>query len=137
MIFVIDVSDENYLEAFDTLLQELKTFSEPLAQKQRIILCNKIDIEGALDRAEEIKAKLQEKNPDEKVLFMSVYERKGLKNVEQAIISLVDSMENKDRFENLSGETALNRAGKTKISDFLKDKANCTTDTDQYPGSEL
>lgn len=137
LIFVIDVSDENYLEAFDTLLQELKTFSESLAQKQRIILCNKIDIEGALDRAEEIKAKLQEKNPDEKVLFMSVYERKGLKNVEQAIISLVDSMENKDRFENLSGETALNRAGKTKISDFLKDKANCTTDTDQYPGSEL
>ena len=41
------------------------------------------------------------------------------------------------RFENLSGETALNRAGKTKISDFLKDKANCSTDTDQYPGSEL
>ena len=90
-----------------------------------------------MDIEQIIKAKLQEKNPDEKVLFMSVYERKGLKNVEQAIISLVDSMENKDRFENLSGETALNRAGKTKISDFLKDKANCTTDTDQYPGSEL
>ena len=69
---------------------------------------------------------------------MSVYERKCLKNVEQAIISLVEEMEaGNSRFENLSGETALNRAGKTKISDFLKDKANCTTDTDQYPGSEL
>ena len=81
LIFVIDASDENYLEAFDTLLQELKTFSEPLAEKQRIILCNKIDVEGAYERAEEIKAKLQEQNPSEKVLFMSVYERKGLKNV--------------------------------------------------------
>ena len=64
LIFVIDVSDENYLEAFDTLLQELKTFSEPLAQKQHIILCNKIDIEGALDRAEEIKAKIKQMGPN-------------------------------------------------------------------------
>ena len=40
LIFVIDASDENYLEAFDTLLQELKSFSKPLAEKQRIILCN-------------------------------------------------------------------------------------------------
>lgn len=138
LIFVIDASDENYLEAFDTLLQELKSFSEPLAEKQRIILCNKIDVEGSYERAEEIKAKLQEQNPSEKVLFMSVYERKGLKNVEQAIISLVEEMEaGSSRFENISGETALNRSGKTKVSDFLKDKANCTTDTDQYPGSEL
>ena len=138
LIFVIDVSDDNYLTAFDTLKDELKSFSEELSKKKRIVLCNKIDVEGAEQRAEELKAKLLNDNPDEKVLFMSVYERKGLGNVQKAIISLVEENFKKEneRFASISGETALNREGKTKKSEFMKNRASCSAETTQYPGSE-
>ncbi|MCR5698140.1 MAG: GTPase ObgE [Treponemataceae bacterium] len=138
LIFVIDVSDDNYLTAFDTLMDELKSFSEELSKKKRIILCNKIDVEGAEQRAEELKSQLLKNNPDETVLFMSVYERTGLGNVQKAIISLVEENFNEktERFASISGETALNREGKTKKSEFMKSRASCSAETTQYPGSE-
>ncbi|MCR4791038.1 MAG: GTPase ObgE [Treponemataceae bacterium] len=138
LIFVIDVSDENYLTAFDTLYQEINSFSEELAKKSRIVLFNKIDIEGALERAEELKAQLLKNNPSEQILFMSVQDKIGLTQVKKSIISLVDEMQKneEERFASLSGETALNRAGKSKKSEFMKNRASCSSDTDQYPGSE-
>ena len=138
LLFMIDCSDENCFTAYDTLCSELAGFSKDLILKKRIVLCNKIDVEGAEQRAEELKAKLLNDNPDEKVLFMSVYERKGLGNVQKAIISLVEENFKKEneRFASISGETALNREGKTKKSEFMKNRASCSAETTQYPGSE-
>ncbi|MGP1588249.1 MAG: GTPase ObgE [Treponemataceae bacterium] len=142
LIFVIDVSDENYLTAFETLVKELEDFSKELAAKPRIILLNKIDLDGAKENAQSLKEDLLLKNPEEQIFLISIHENKGLKQVQKAIICLVDELqqENSNRFSGLSGEIAANKEGnslrKTKISDFMKDKAVCSDETDQYPGSE-
>ena len=56
---MIDCSDENYLSAYDTLCAEISSYSQELAAKPRIVLCNKIDVEGAAERAREIASKIR------------------------------------------------------------------------------
>ena len=136
LVFVIDVSDENFLQSFDTLFSELSSFSDDLASKPRIILLNKMDVEGASENAELLKEKLLKNNSKEKIVCMSIFAQTGLKQVQEEIINLVISQEmQEERFSNNS-EVALNREGRLKVSEFLKDKAQCSSDTDQYPGSE-
>ena len=59
LLFMIDCSDENYLSAYDTLCAEISSYSQELAAKPRIVLCNKIDVEGAAERAREIASKIR------------------------------------------------------------------------------
>ena len=74
LIFMIDLSDENYLEAFRKLLQELNEFSKELAAKKRIIVGTKLDVEGADKNLEELKKHL----PDEDVIGISVFSHIGM-----------------------------------------------------------
>lgn len=120
LVFIIDCSDENYLEAYDKLLSELETFSSDLVKKRRIILCNKIDVEGAAVHAAEIAEKLK----GELVIPMSVANGTGLDKVKDEIISLVDCME-KDSSPN-----------KSKKSSFMMERAACSDEGTQYPGSQ-
>ena len=146
LIFVIDVSDENYLTAFDTLKSELAEFSPELASKKHIVLLNKIDAENpdassdcldCTERAEELKNHILSKSPDETVLLMSVMERIGLGQVEKAIVSLVNQslVDEENRFSSGS-EMALNRSLQKKQSEFMKNRAVCSSETDQTPGSQ-
>ncbi len=120
LVFIIDCSDDNYLGAYDKLLAELESFSPELVKKRRIILCNKIDVEGAAVRAAEVAEKLK----GETVIPMSVLAHKGLNNVKAEIVSLVDSMEKK---------TA---PSASKKSAFMQERASCSDEDTQYPGSE-
>jgi len=42
LAFLIDLSDENYLDAFDILKAELSAFSEELTAKQRLLVGTKL-----------------------------------------------------------------------------------------------
>ena len=58
LAYLIDVSDERYLEAFDILKRELAEFSEELAAKDSVIIVTKMDEgEDAESRYEEIRKK--------------------------------------------------------------------------------
>jgi GTP-binding protein len=81
LIFLIDVSDPNFLEAFDILYRELESFSPDLTKKKRIICGSKLDLGGAPEALE----KLREKYADEKVLGISVFSRTGLQELSSAI----------------------------------------------------
>lgn len=124
LIFMIDCSDENALTAFATLKDELQSFNQELASKPRIVLCNKIDVEGAKDIALQIQQELK----DELVLPISVQNKIGLNQVKSEIQNLV-----KDVFV-LKAENAQNE--QPKISDFLLNRADCDDSDTQYPGSE-
>lgn len=138
LAFIIDCSDENYLSAFDTLLDELASFSKELEQKSRIILLNKIDVEGAAENAAEIASILYKKYPENVVIPMSIVSGEGLDKVKKEMLALVEIMEDQIIQKEQSSVTGsyVNYIRKTRSTDFLDTRAQCSDETEQYPGSE-
>lgn len=130
LLFMIDCSDDNYLTSYETLYNELANYSEDLLEKPRIVLCNKIDVEGAYERAVEVAAKIHETEPETSVIPVSVMEGKGMKDAQNQILKLVNKLEsrnNKDIEENKNTDG------------FMSSRAYIDEDDDeniQYPGSE-
>lgn len=132
LIFMIDCSDENYLTAYDTLCNELEQYSDELMEKPRIVLCNKIDVDGAFERALEIQQKIKETEPETKVIPVSVMGGRGMKDAQKEIVSLVNELEK--RLE----EDSFNSSSE-KENSFMAGRAYIDDDEDvfvQYPGSE-
>ena len=132
LLFMIDCSDDNYLEAYDLLLKELDGFGGDLTKKPRIVLCNKIDVEGAEKRAQEIVDKLGRSEPDVKVIPVSVMSRQNMNEARLAIVSLVDRMNaEKEAEKKVDGIT-----GKNTRSEFLSGRSVDDSMEVQFPGSE-
>jgi len=100
LAFLIDLGDDNYLDAFDILLNELSAFSEDLAKKKRLIIGTKIDLEGTEERLAELTAKYSE----EDVIGISVFSNKGIKELSYALLRLT---ENSAEEENISDDNNL------------------------------
>ncbi len=84
LAFVIDCGEEGPERAFGVLLSELKCFSSELADKPRIVVASKMDLEGSAERLEALRAAL----PDEKVYPVSVFSREGLSELAKALFAL-------------------------------------------------
>jgi GTP-binding protein len=87
LVFLIDISDENYLTAFDILLEELKEFSEELYEKKRIIFATKMDTENSEDNF----IQLKEKYSDENIYGISVFSGYGIDEIKKYFSELVFS----------------------------------------------
>jgi GTP-binding protein len=87
LVFLVDLSEETCLSAFDILYKELETFSPELTKKQRLLVGSKTDLEGAHSRLEELKAKY----PQETVLGISVFSGEGIPELAARIGRLADS----------------------------------------------
>lgn len=124
LVYIIDCSDNECFNAFEKLKLELKNFSKVLETKPHIVLCNKLDVEGAEERFNEIKKQLK----NETVLGMSIFERKGMNDVRKAIIELVDSVEDEKAKEKTSQ--------KEKKNSFMAERSVCDSMEVQYPGQE-
>lgn len=129
LIFMIDCSDENYLTAYDTLKNELENYSDELIEKPRIVLLNKIDMEGAYDHACEVAEKIRKAEPKVCVIPVSVVTGRGMKEAQSEIISLV----NKEEVRNNKEEEI-----KSTTNSFMASRAFIDDEDDQvqYPGSE-
>ncbi|OJF76513.1 MAG: GTPase ObgE [Treponema sp. CETP13] len=131
LVFIIDCADENYLTAYEKLSEELAAFSDELAKKPRIILCNKIDQEEAVIHA----AELVQKYKDMIVIPMSIYNREGLDKVRKTLLDLVTRLENGKDLG--SGMITGGTFTKPVKSDFMATRAAIDDDErTQYPGSE-
>lgn len=128
LLFMIDCSDENYLTAYDTLLEELGNYSAGLLSKPRIVLANKIDVEGAECNAAQVVSSINEKEPGTKVIPVSVQNGIGMGTAKKAIIELVNRLEG-----NSSGEKT--ESGLLKSPDFMQSD-DFDEENVQYPGSE-
>lgn len=126
LVFIIDVSSDEAFGAFEKLSTELEQFSSELAGKKRIVICNKLDTDGASERYQKIKALLAK----EKVLCMSIYERTGMDAVRRAIIELVDSV------LPINDASKNEQALKAKKSTFMQERSVCDVGEIQYPGQE-
>ena len=131
LIFMIDCSDENAISAYSTLKNELENYSDELLEKPRIVLCNKIDMEGAFDKAREIQAQINKEEKDTIVIPVSVLTGRGMKDAQKSILTLVNKLEGR----NEKTESAEEAFG----SSFFKSMAaseDFEEDEGQYPGSE-
>lgn len=85
LAFIIDLSDDAYLDSYEKLEVELANFSGDLIGKKRVIIANKLDLPGTGDRLEE----LRKKHPELDIIGISVQNRWGLDNVRDAFIKMV------------------------------------------------
>jgi GTP-binding protein len=125
LLFIIDCADESCHVAYETLCREIGQYSAELVKKPRIVLCNKIDVAEADERAEAVRGAILHKNAGETVIPISIYTRRGLNEAKDAMVSLV---ERNDR---------LNSGADKGVSAFLATRAMVAADgAVQYPGTE-
>jgi GTP-binding protein len=105
ILFLIDLGDDSYSNAFDIVYNELKAFSPELVRKKRILVGTKTDLEGTAERLEE----LREKYPGEQLFGISVFSGAGIGELALAIGALVNSM---DSEEEVRGREAGDPGGK-------------------------
>ncbi|MBP5754039.1 MAG: 50S ribosome-binding GTPase, partial [Treponema sp.] len=132
LLFMIDCSAPNYKTAYSQLLKELNDFSEDLLQKPRIVLCNKIDLEGAMDHALELIEIIHEEEKDTKVIPVSVAARQNIDEARDEIISLVSQME---RLKS-PGKNHASSGDVPVKSSFMAERSVDDSMEEQFPGSE-
>lgn len=136
LLFMIDCSDTNYLEAYDLLLNELEKFGGGLIDKPRIVLCNKIDVEGAESNAWEVKEAIEKKDPNVKVFLCSVMARKNIDEVRTAIINLVEEMDRMHQPGINHAENEVESFKTVKKSSFMEGRSVDNTMEEQFPGAD-
>ncbi|HBB15036.1 MAG TPA: GTPase ObgE, partial [Treponema sp.] len=145
LLFMIDCSDTNYLSAYSSLKTELEKYGRGLLDKPRIVLCNKIDVEGAAEHAEEVAAQIKAEEPDTAVIAVSVLERKNIENARRSIISLVEKMDllssaekSQDSDSKNSSDSSNSTSSGTSSakSSFLASRSVDSSMEEQFPGSD-
>jgi len=101
LAFLVDLSDNNYLEAFDILLNELESFSGDLVKKKRLLVGTKTDLEETSVRLAELVAKY----PDEEVIGISVFSGEGMKDLSQAFLRLSENPDKNDNDIDIKEDT--------------------------------
>ncbi len=85
LAFLVDLSDENWEEAYGILLGELSSFAPSLADKRRVLVATKMDLPEAAERLEAFRAA----HAGEEVYGISVFSGQGLDSLRDAFLSLV------------------------------------------------
>ncbi len=85
LAYLVDLSDENYLTAYDTLRSELKEYSPLLLEKRSILIGTKIDEDGAKEHFEELKRKYSHLLT---VLPLSIYDDSLLESIKEEFFRL-------------------------------------------------
>lgn len=101
LAFLINLSDDRYLTAYETLYEELKEYDPNLVEKPSVIIATHVDEEGTEERLIELK----EKYKDKKVIGLCVYFDIGVKEVQQAFIKIVS--DNERESAKVEGEEAV------------------------------
>ena len=84
LAFLIDLSEESALGAFDALQKELAAFSPALLKKKRLLVGSKLDLEGARDRFDALRARY----PEETLIAVSVFSGEGIPDLGAAFMQL-------------------------------------------------
>ena len=93
LAFLVDLSDEQYLEAFPMLLSELGEFRKDLEEKRRIIVATKLDVDGAEERLQD----MRETYAEEKVIGISSFAMTGIGDLRSQLLSIMRQSSQKDQ----------------------------------------
>lgn len=86
LVFLVDLSDYNYLEAYDILQSELDQYSDEFKEKPRLLVATKIDMPDTDIALEELKAKY----PDTNIIPISSHQMKNIDVLTQEFYRMVD-----------------------------------------------
>ena len=143
LLFMIDCSEDECFTAYKTLCDELGGYSEDLLKKPRIVLCNKIDVEGAKERAQKVMEQIKKEDKDTTVLSVSVACHIGMNDIRLAILDLVTKLEEQgEQYDSngqkiSSGSFLTSKKEGTSINpDFLATRSVDDDQEVQFPGSE-
>lgn len=95
---VIDMSGfegRNPYEDYKLILKELEDFNPSILKKEKIIIANKMDIEGSLENLEEFKKHVT----DTKIFPVSSMNNEGLKEVLEELSNMLDKIEKVPLYE--------------------------------------
>jgi GTP-binding protein len=144
LLFMIDASDSECLSAYKTLCSELEGYSKELLSKPHIVLCNKIDVDGAEENAAKIAEEIKKTEPDTIVLPVSVMTHRGMNEIRIALLNLVARLDDcgavNSKGEKISDGSFLSskKAASSLNQTFLSSRS--VNDYDereiQFPGSE-
>ncbi|AHH08749.1 GTPase ObgE [Borrelia anserina] len=84
LVFLIDIVSDNFMRAYDILVNELSVYNLELLSKKRIIVANKLDLEGAVENFSQLKRALG----SEKVLGISIYDNSGIDELVNELFAL-------------------------------------------------
>lgn len=84
LVFMVDVSNPDFLNQYDMLLYEVKEFQEELLSKPRILIATKLDVEGTKENLDELKAKY----PELDIVAISVFARTGIDELKERFLEL-------------------------------------------------
>lgn len=88
LAFLIDLSDDNWKEAYGILKSELASFSPELAEKPHIVVATKLDLPEAKERLSEFRTLIHEQ-----VFGISVFSAEGLDALKEAFFNQVVDQE--------------------------------------------
>jgi len=88
LVFLLDLSSADCIGAFPTLISELRFYAPVLAEEKRLLVGTKMDIPGAPDMLEKLKAAY----PDERILGISSHTRLGLDGLALEFRRLTESV---------------------------------------------
>ncbi len=86
LAFLIDLSNDDYLDAYTVLSRELMLFDKALTEKKYLLIGTKTDLPESEGRAES----LREKFPDEEVLEISSYTLSGIDDLRLRFVKMVE-----------------------------------------------
>ncbi len=117
LAYIIDLSDDDFLESYEKLQVELAGFSPELAEKPRVVIANKLDLPDTRERLDELRARY----PDQEILGISVHSRWGLDEVRDAFIAMVNGAELSAQKETEDGVPDFMRAELEEVPNPLPD----------------
>ncbi|UPA12422.1 GTPase ObgE [Borrelia venezuelensis] len=84
LVFLIDVASNDFMSTYSILVNELSVYDVGLSSKKRIIVANKLDLEGAIENFNQLKRALD----GEKVLGISIYDNRGIDELVNELFAL-------------------------------------------------
>jgi GTP-binding protein len=85
LAFLVDLSDENWEEAYGILMSELSSYAPALVQKRRVLVGTKLDLPEAAERFDAFRAA----HAGEEVFGISVFSGQGIDELREAFFSIV------------------------------------------------
>lgn len=98
LLHVLDISGSEGRDPYQDYLminKELEAFNKKLVKRPMVILANKMDIEGAEEKLEDLKKKVK----DKKIFAISAFRQEGLEEVVDYLADLLDTMKEESLYE--------------------------------------
>ncbi|MEL5721711.1 MAG: GTPase ObgE [Treponemataceae bacterium] len=120
LVFLIDLSNDDYLKAYSILEKELVSYSDSLKTRPRIVVGTKLDLPETAERLKKLQANFI--NTDIRVLGVSVFNRWGLDELKKTMVELLEAEEKKHQEKDK--RISIDGSGKISIVNMFEEEKN-------------